>query len=66
MKYDTMQDKHINPIPINANGQYHGHWIGYAKDGRLQSIRNYINGRVRAHTKETFQDGTHEEGYIAR
>lgn len=59
-----MQDR---KIPKNANGLYHGHWIGYAKDGRLQSIRNYINGRIRAHIKETFEDGTTcEEGYIAR
>jgi hypothetical protein len=64
-----MQDKKIkqnNVIPRNNKGEYHGHWISYTKDGRLQSIRNYINGRVRAHIKETFQDGTHEEGYIAR
>jgi antitoxin component YwqK of YwqJK toxin-antitoxin module len=53
-------------IPKNANGLYHGHWIGYAADGRLQSIRNFINGRLRGHIKETFEDGTKEEGYITR
>ena len=59
---NMQQDKR----PINEKGLYHGHWIGYAADGRLQSIRNYDNGRVIAHFKETFEDGTKIEGYIAR
>ncbi len=58
-----MQDK---KIPKNNKGEYHGHWISYTKDGRLQSIRNFINGKVVGHIKETFKNGTHKEGYIAQ
>lgn len=53
-------------IPTNDKGQYHGHYIGYAKYGRLQSIRNYLNGRIVAHIKEIFYNGRCEEAYIVR
>lgn len=53
-------------IPTNDKGQFHGHYIGFTIDGKLQSIRNYLNGRIVAHIKEIFPDGKCEEGYIVR
>lgn len=61
-----MQDNCIQITPENEQGQKHGYWEVYRKDGSLWYIENHIHGKKVGYYFFCWFDGPIEKEFYAR